>query len=79
MGEESDCSGLDRCGGVGSIPGPAQWVRGSGIPAAVALRQSLVQELPYATSVAIKKQPNYLRYGHNSVDQKKEGGYAWKN
>ena len=37
MGEESDCSGLVRCGGLGSIPSPVQWVKGAGIAAAMAL------------------------------------------
>lgn len=32
----------------------AQWAKGSGIAAAVAQTQSLVQELPYAVGVAIK-------------------------
>ena len=45
---------------MGSIPGPAQWVKGSGVAAvaqvtAVALIQSLARELPYATGAAIKK------------------------
>ena len=31
-----DCSGLDLCRGVGSTPGPAQWVKGSGIATAAA-------------------------------------------
>ena len=37
------------------IPGPAQWVKGSGIAAAEAHTQSLAQELLYATSAPIKK------------------------
>ena len=43
------------------MPGPVQWVKGSGVAAAVvqvtaaAWIQSLAQELPYATGAAIKK------------------------
>ena len=46
---------------AGSIPGLAQWVKGSGIAAlageatSVAQIQSLAQELPYATGAAIKR------------------------
>ena len=45
---------------MGSIPGSAQWVKGSGIVTAapqvvaVAQIQSLARELPYAAGVAIK-------------------------
>ena len=45
---------------MGLIPGLVHWVKGSGIAAsiaqiaAVAWIQSLAQELPYATGVAIK-------------------------
>ena len=59
--KESDCSSLGCCGGVGLIPGPAQWVKGSGIAApaveatSVARIQYLGQELPYATGAAILK------------------------
>ena len=37
------------------IPGPVQWVKGSGVATAVARIQSLAQELPYAKGAAIKK------------------------
>lgn len=49
-----------RYRGTGSIPGPAQWVKGFGVAAApvritaVAQSQSLAWELPYATGAAIK-------------------------
>ena len=51
---------------AGSIPGPAQWVKRSGIDVAVAQAtaearaQSLARELPYASGMAIKtnKQTN---------------------
>ena len=33
-----------------SIPGPVQWVKGSGVAVSVAWIQSLAQELPYAAS-----------------------------
>ena len=45
---------------MGLIPGPAQWVKGSGIAAAVpqaaaaAHIRSLAQELPHAVTAAIK-------------------------
>ena len=41
---------------MGSIPGPGQWVKGSGIAAPAAQIQSLAQELPYAAGAAIKKE-----------------------
>ena len=48
---------------MGSIPSPAQWVKGPDISVAVALvpaaaqSQSLARKLPYAVGVAIKKKP----------------------
>ena len=39
---------LGLCRGAGLIPGLAQWVKGSGIAAAMAWIQSLTQELPYS-------------------------------
>ena len=44
---------------MGLIPGPGQWVKGFGIATAVAQIQPLAWELPYATSMAVKKK-NYL-------------------
>ena len=55
-----NCSGLGPCRGAGSIPGPVQWVKGSGVAPAVAEITAVVQthslawELPYATGVTIK-------------------------
>ena len=40
---------------LGSIPGPAQWVKGSDIAAAAVWIQSLAREFPYAPGMAIKK------------------------
>jgi len=46
---------------MGSIPGPLQWVKGSGVGIAAAQVaaadriQSLAWQLPHATSVAVKK------------------------
>ena len=40
---------------MGSIPGLAQWVKGSGAAAAEAWIKSLGSEFPYAGGVAIKK------------------------
>ena len=40
---------------VGSIPSPAQWVKRSGVAAAVAQIQSLAMELPYAVVWPLKK------------------------
>ena len=42
------------CRGSGSIPGPAQWIKGSGIAAAAAGIHSLARELPYAVGPAKK-------------------------
>ena len=56
-----NCSNSGHCGGMGSIPGPAQWVKGSTVATAAtqvtaeAQLPSLAQELPYAVDVAIKK------------------------
>ena len=55
VGEESNCSTLGSCGVTGLISSQAQWVKGSGIAAAVAQIQSLAPELPYSGDVAIKK------------------------
>ena len=58
--KESECSGSGSCRGAGSTPGPAQWVQGSSIAAAVvqvaaaAQIQFLSWDLPYATNVTIK-------------------------
>ena len=40
---------LQRCW---SIPGPGQWIKGSGVAPAAAGIQSLARELPYAAGVA---------------------------
>ena len=40
---------------MGLIPGPVWWVQGSGAAIAAAQIQTLAQELPQATGVAIKK------------------------
>ena len=42
-------------------PGPVQLVKGSGFVTAAAWIQSLAQELPYATSAAIKKLQKNLK------------------
>ena len=47
---------MGRCGGVGLIPGPVQWVKGSTEATAVAQIQSLAWELPHAESVTKKKE-----------------------
>ena len=55
------------CGGAGSIPGPAQCVKGSSIAVAagtvtaVAQIQSLSRELPNALDVAIKIKNNKIK------------------
>lgn len=47
-----DCSGSGGCGGTGLIPGPAQWVKGSGAAAAATLQRG---DLSYvAAGAAIK-------------------------
>ena len=51
---------MNHWGGVGSIPGPAQWVKGSGIAATaswvatVVHTQSPAEQLPYAVGPALK-------------------------
>ena len=50
-----------HCRGASSIPGPAEWIKRSGIAtattqlAAVAQIQCVARELPYAAGAAIKK------------------------
>ena len=44
------------CEDVGSKPGFTQWVKASGVGAAVALIPSLAQELPYAAGIALEKE-----------------------
>ena len=48
---------------LGSIPGLAQWVKGSDIAAAAAWIQSLAREFPYAPVMAIKKKKKHLIEG----------------
>ena len=58
---KSNYNSLGHCGSKDLIPSLAQWVKGSGIAAAVvyvttaAQIHSLAQELPYAECAAIKK------------------------
>ena len=40
------------------IPGLAQWVKGSGIAAAMDRTQILAREVPYAVGAAVKKPTN---------------------
>ena len=49
------------------IPGPAQWVKGSGVATAAAGIQSLAEELPYAKGVAIKYIYIYVQRGRIRV------------
>ena len=75
MGQESNCSNLGHCRGAGSIPGPAQWVKGSNIAtvaarvAAVARIHSLSWELLYSMGAAIKNQ-------NQNQNQKMDSVYA---
>ena len=55
VGLESKYSGLGLCRGTVSPLSPTQWVKESSVAIAAAQIQSLAQELPYATGVAIKK------------------------
>ena len=57
VGWESDCSGLGHCECAGSIPGLAQWIKGSSVTAAAQI-QFLAQEHPYAVGVAINNNNN---------------------
>ena len=73
----SDCSSLGHCRGASSIPGPVQWIKGSGIDTAMAevasvvWVQSLAQELPYAVSIAIK----FLKRKKKEKKEKKRSNY----
>ena len=49
---------MGRYGGVGLIPGVAQWVKGFGVAAAMASIKSVAWELPYAAGMAIKWKTN---------------------
>lgn len=69
-GYESDGSGLSHWGDKGLIPSPLQWEKGSGIAAAVTQIQSLVSQLPRATSVSKKKkrfQIDVFMWNHSST------------
>ena len=61
MVSESDCSTSSHCGGTDSIRGPVQWVKGSGIAAAVAQIQPLAWEIPYALIAARKRKKKKKR------------------
>ena len=52
-------------GGTGSIPSPAQWVKGSSVASGAAWTQSLAGELPYAMGVALKKKKKLLQMHKN--------------
>ena len=54
-GENSTTAARAAEGGAGLIPGPAQWVKGSGVAAALARIQPLARDLPRAAGVATKK------------------------
>lgn len=56
MGKESDGSGLGGCRGLGSIPGPGWWVKGSSVAIALAQVQRLGWEPPHAMAAAIKRE-----------------------
>ena len=56
VGYISNFSSSGHCKGEGSIPGPAQWVKGASVAAAVAQPQFLARELPYDVDAAIKLQ-----------------------
>ena len=49
---------------MGLIPGPVWWVQGSGAAIAAAQIQSLAQELPHATGVALKKKKKQKSHTH---------------
>ena len=53
-GYESYCSGLGHWGNGSSIPGWAQWAKGSGIAAVATHSQSLAQEHLYAADAPVK-------------------------
>ena len=60
VSSESDCGSSPCCGSVGSILSPMQWVKGSGVAAAVTYTacagiRPLAWEFPYAMGAAIKK------------------------
>ena len=49
------------CRGMDLIPSLGQWVKESGIVAAVARMKSLAREFPYATDAVIKKKKLHLK------------------
>ena len=57
------------------IPGLVQWVKASGVAAAVAQIQSLAQELPYAVGAAIKttKKRLGMKTKHSCSRREKRG------
>ena len=65
---------------MGSSPGPAQWVKGSGSAAPAAQIQSLVQELPYAMGAAIKKKKKKKKWNVEEIvkiNKDAERGWGW--
>ena len=54
------------------IPGPAQWVKGSGIATAAAQSQPLAWELPDATGAMIKKKKKKKEEKKKKKERKKE-------
>ena len=62
VGWESNCSSSDHHGGMGSILGPAQWVKSSGICWSCSSDSIPGQERPHATGAAIKENSFFLFY-----------------
>ena len=69
VGLESDRGGSGHFRGVGWIPSAAQWIKRSGIAAAVVRIQLLAWELPYAVDAAIKlkKKKKGILFGYNYI------------
>lgn len=55
MQQVKNLTAVDHRGGMGSIPTPGQWVKGSALAAAAAWIQSLAWKLPYAVGATFKK------------------------
>ena len=53
---------MGHCRGEGLIPSPGQWVKESGVIAAVAWIQSLAPEFTYAGGTDIKRKKRYFSF-----------------
>ena len=78
VGSESDYSSLGHCGGTGLIPGPVQWVKGSGIAAHCNCGSNSIPGLGTSTchGCTTKKKKKKKTFGPKIIITKNEGTYT---